>query len=138
MTIKELSQLYWLKREIEDIKLEINALKVPYVSAVRLGKMPCGYAEGQAAERRLERMEELKIKLRLKNINYQRELRRFARFLKTVPDDTTRKALFFRYARGLIWRDVGRNCGISGDNARIICRRCFLEKEKKERRETVP
>lgn len=107
MTKKELSQLYWLNREIEEEKRKLRELEaaatsgtatitgLPHVSGAhdRLGDMAILIAE----QRDL-----IDLKVRQSVIEYNR----LNRYIAGIEDAQMRMILSLRYVNGLSWQQV--------------------------------
>lgn len=112
MTKQELSQLYYLNREIEQIKQRIEELEciatsttlnitgMPHVSGVtdKVGKYAAEIAD----------LKEL-LELNLKKCFY--ELNRLNRYINTIDDPILRMVFTLRYINGLSWRQVAYSIG---------------------------
>ena len=117
MTKKELSQLYWLNREIEEQQrrlLELESLATSCTS--RITGMPNSrqlidklgaYAAEIADLRGL-------IDLNIKKCFY--ELNRLNRYINSIEDSQLRTILALRYVNGLSWNQVAHSVG-GGNNA---------------------
>lgn len=121
MTTKELSQLYFLNREIEQIKEKINELEIvatsctstitgmPHVAGVsdKIGKYAAEIAD----------LKEL-LDLNLKKCFY--ELNRLNRFIESIEDSEMRMIISLRYVNGLPWEQVAASISpfTSGDSVR--------------------
>ena len=121
MTTKELSQLYFLNREIEQIKEKISELEMvatsctstitgmPHVAGVsdKIGKYAAEIAD----------LKEL-LDLNLKKCFY--ELNRLNRFIESIEDSEMRMIISLRYVNGLPWEQVAASISpyASGDSVR--------------------
>ena len=129
MTIKELSQLYWLNREIERDKARLNELYIKAASCTQtITGMPhvpgitdkIGNYAGEIADLR-----------GIIEANIQRcfyELSRLNRYIDVVDDPQMRMILSLRFVNGLTWRQVAESIGgNTEDSVKKACYR-FLEK----------
>lgn len=130
MTMKELSQLYWLNREIERDKARLEELYTKAISCTQsITGMPhvpgvtdkVGNYSGEIADLR-----------GIIEANIQRcfyELNRLNRYIDSVDDPQMRMILSLRFVNGLPWRQVAESIGgnNSEDSVRMMCKR-FLEK----------
>ena len=131
MTKKELSQLYYLNREIEEIQNRIYELETlagsctSYITGMPKVKGITDKVAKYAAE-----IADLKclLDLNLKKCFY--ELNRINRYIESVEDAEMRMILTFRYINGLPWEQVAMNISpyASGDSVRKAHDR-FLKKE---------
>ena len=131
MTKKELSQLYWLNREIEEQQRRLCELESLATSCTsRITGMPNSkhlmdklgaYAAEIADLRGL-------LDLNIKKCFY--ELNRLNRYINTIEDSQLRMVLSLRYVNGLSWNQVALSIGggnsVSG--VRMMVDR-FLEKK---------
>lgn len=118
MTKKELSQLYWLNREIEEEKRKLRELEaasksgtakitgLPHVSGAhdKIGDMAILIAE----QRDL-----IDLKVRQSVIEYNR----LNRYIAGVQDAQMRMILSLRYVNGLSWQQVAAKMGQEGDGS---------------------
>lgn len=131
MTKEELSQLYWLNKEIEKDKNELAKLQ-----GMREGKSTAitslpgngaisdksGELAAQIAD--LERTIEINIKRCLQ------EQKRLTDYINNIDDSLVRMILHYRYISGFSWVQVARHIGNNTeDNVRMIHSR-FLKDEK--------
>lgn len=118
MTKKELSQLYWLNREIEEEKRKLSELEaaasgctakitgLPHVGGVsdKIGDLAILIAE----QRDL-----IDLKVRQSVIEYNR----LNRYIAAVDDAQMRMILSLRYVNGLSWQQVAISIGDAGDGS---------------------
>ena len=118
LTKKELSQLYWLNREIEEEKRKLSELEaaaagctakitgLPHVSGVhdKIGDLGILIAE----QRDL-----IDLKVRQSAIEYNR----LNRYIASVDDAQMRMILSLRYVNGLSWQEIAANMGQDGDGS---------------------
>ena len=118
LTKKELSQLYWLNREIEEEKRKLSELEaaaagctakitgLPHVSGVhdKIGDLGILIAE----QRNL-----IDLKVRQSVIEYNR----LNRYIASVDDAQMRMILSLRYVNGLSWQEIAANMGQDGDGS---------------------
>lgn len=120
LTKKELSELYWLNREIEEEQRKLAELKVaatdctakitglPHVSGThdKIGDLSILIAEQKD-------LIELKVKQSIIEYN------RLNRYIKDIPDAQMRMILSLRYVNGLTWQQVADSIG-EGNTADAI------------------
>jgi len=133
MTLKELSQLYYLNREIEmDIERlqELEAKAEP--GAQRVGTRGGGYVSdrvgdcaSEIADQDLRRIIEAKQRQCL----YERN--RLERYISGIDDSLLRQIFTYRFINGLTWGQVAACVGgnNTGDGVRMLCKR-FLSTQK--------
>lgn len=114
MTLQELSQLYYLNREIEADKARLEELRemTGAPASPSLSGMPHGSGDnGSKVEREalevvsLERLIESKIK------RCETERLRLEQFIAELPDSFTRLIFTYRFVNGLSWAQVAASIG---------------------------
>lgn len=112
MTKKELSELYWLNREIEEEQRKLNELKaaatdctakitgLPHVAGThdKIGDLSILIAEQKDL---------IELKVRQSVIEYNR----LNRYITSVPDAQMRTILSLRYVNGLSWQQIASSIG---------------------------
>lgn len=120
MTKKELSQLYYLNREIEHLKTRIAELEcvatsctanitgLPHASGIsdKIGKYAAEIAD----------LKEL-LDLNLKKCFY--EFNRLNRYIQSIDDTQVRMILTLRYVNGLCWNQVAESIGGGNTEASV-------------------
>lgn len=137
MTLKELSQLYYLNREIEMDKERLEALRAR-ASAPGSPNYD-GMPKSPSCENRLERytaeIVDLEAIISAKIIQCQHERNRLERYIADIPDSLTRQIFTLRFVNGLSWVQVAHSLG--GNNTeggvKMICYRYINSGEKKQR-----
>lgn len=121
MTKKELSQLYYLNREIEEIQrrlVEVESLVTG--TNTRITGMPHVKGFSDKVGKYAAEIVDLKalLDLNLKKCFY--ELNRLNRFIDTVEDTQMRMILTLRYINGLHWNQVAASMSnlLTGDSVR--------------------
>lgn len=127
MTLKELSQLYYLNREIERDGERLEQLRAR-VSAP--GSPGCeGMPKSPSFENRLERyiaeMVDLEAIIQAKITQCLHERNRLERYIAEIPDSLTRQIFQLRFINGLTWVQIAFSVG--GGNTegsvKMICYR---------------
>lgn len=131
MTKKELSQLYYLNREIEEQQRRLLELEVIATSGTsNITGMPRATGINDKIAKYAAEIADLKclLDLNLKKCFY--ELNRLNRYIESVEDAEMRMILTFRYINGLPWEQVAMNISpyASGDSVRKAHDR-FIRKE---------
>lgn len=141
MTVKELSKLYWLNREVElnmrqlsDLESEIERDQAELVllrgsldgmASPKLDGMPHGSDVTRPVETTVEqimRLEEalsrkhdalvnLKARISARQTLIILERDRLEQFIDTIPDSHLRQIFTFRYVNGLPWEQVAISMG---------------------------
>lgn len=133
MTLKDLSQLYYLNREIEMLIKRLRTLESETAPASpSLSGMPRSKSNNSS---RVEN-EALKI-IELRNILDERKKRleveklRLENYINTIPDSLTRQIFVYRFVNGLPWEQVAACIG--GNNTADSVKKCcyrYLSKQK--------
>ena len=135
MTKKELSQLYWLNREIE---MDMNRLKeleemASSPKSINMDGMPhgSGSGSGDALARLVADIVDLKAIIAAKQQQCIYERNRLERYIADIPDSLTRQIFTLRFINGLSWYLVAAHIGggNSEDSVRKTCDR-YLAAQK--------
>lgn len=126
MTLKELSQLYYLNREIERDKCRLAELKAKAYAASHPNLLGTG-GSGAPGDRVGFYASEI---AEIENIISEKLRRCFAerirleRYIADIPDSLTRQIFTLRFVGGLSWVQVAQHIGgITIDSAKKICYR---------------
>lgn len=108
MTKKELSQLYYLNREVEQLQERCEELRgaVEKVTSI-ITDMPRG---GQRNDLKDELIDLIDL-LALKQKQCLIEQSRIERYINNIPDSLTRQIFALRFINGLSWRQVAFSVG---------------------------
>lgn len=127
MTLKELSQLYWLKREIEENKRRLEELEAMASSpkAQNLDGMPHVPSHGDALARCVAEIVELKAIIAAKQRHCIFERRRLERYIAGIPDSLTRQIFTLRFVNGFSWVKIAFSLGGGNteSSVKMICYR---------------
>lgn len=141
MTKQELSQLRYIKKEIEllqkqiaDAEYAVETHKAFDFVEGSNSKWPYQrkkfYIEGVAVPEYEKRVKQLRKKLqrRLEELTEKRE--ELEEYISTVPDSMMRMILTLRYVNGLSWKQVAAHVGggNTADSVRKMCSRFFEKK----------
>ena len=125
MTLKDLSQLYYLNREIERDKAELDALYSRVLRAGSLVMRQKGYSgfSDKVARYAME-IADLKetIDANIQRCFYERA--RLIRYINDIPDSLTRGIFTLRFEYGLSWDQVAAGIG-GGNTAESVRKRVF-------------
>ena len=130
MTICELSQLYYLKREIEMDRRrleELEAMLLP--KGTSIDGMPRMSRCERTAERYIDEIEKLRKTIAEKQTLCIRERRRLERYIASVEDSLMRQILTRRFVDGCAWKRIATEVGGGNtpDSMRKACMR-YLHK----------
>jgi len=112
MTKRELSQLYYLNREIEEQQRRLEELECLATSCTsRITGMPKSPNITDKLSKYAAEIADLRglIDLNIKKCFY--ELNRLNRYISTVPDSQMRQILSLRYINGLTWQQIAFSIG---------------------------
>jgi predicted nucleic acid-binding Zn-ribbon protein len=115
MTKQELSQLYYLNREIEQLKKRIAELESAATSITQsITGMPHVNGVSDKTGKYAAEIADLKelLELNLKKCFY--ELNRINRYINSVDDPLVRQIIMYRFVSGLGWSQI--ECHIGGNN----------------------
>ncbi len=129
MTLKELSQLYYLNREIEMDRRRLRELErgtIPAQSAER-EKIDGGRAD--VVGLRAAEIADLRGIIEAKHQQCLYERSRLERYISSIDDSLLRQIFIYRFINGLPWRQVAACVG--GGNTDDACRKAvrrYLER----------
>ncbi|MBR4863050.1 MAG: hypothetical protein IKU07_00620 [Oscillospiraceae bacterium] len=131
MTLKELSQLYYLNREIEMDKRRLLELEAEAVSiSPNLSGMPRSPGVSDKVGRYAAEIADLKgiIEAKHKQCLYERS--RIERYISSLDDSLLRQIFTYRFVNGLPWEQVAAcvGGGNSAGSVRMACYR-YLKQE---------
>lgn len=127
MTLKELSQLYYLNLEIKDCEKKLKELESQRgISAVVLDGMPHGKgpADSQVAQLAAE-IVDLEAIIHAKRIECIHERNRLERYIDSIPDSEIRMIFKYRFRDCLSWKQVASRLGDKNtpEQVRQVCSR---------------
>lgn len=121
MTLKELSQLYYLDREIELDRERLAELRANLLCprSPDYDGMPRNPNPENALERCVAEIVDLEdvIQAKIEQRIYERA--RLERYISDIPDSLTRQIFTLRFIEGLTWEDVAAKAG--GNNTAKNC-----------------
>lgn len=133
MTIKELSQLYYLNREIEDCQRRLEWLEARRgVSAVLLDDMPHGSGPPRSSVEQLAaEIVDIKAIIHAKQIECLHERNRLERYIAGIADSETRMIFEFRFVDCMSWEQVAYHMGDgnTAERVRQVCSRYLRQQE---------
>lgn len=144
MTVKELSQVYVLQREIDyyDRKIDELRAKRTAISAPGFDKEPNGRNDSPGRENKIETLTaeiiDLEELMRLHRQQRVIEHQRLERYIGGVDDPTVRQIMRLRFEELLSWRDVAARMGpcYTEDQLKKMLYR-YVEKHDDQTEETV-
>lgn len=121
MTLKELSQLYYLDREIELDRERLAELRADLLCPrpPDYDGMPRNPNPENALERCVAEIVDLEDVIRAKIEQRIYERARLERYISDIPDSLTRQIFTLRFIEGLTWEQVAARTG--GNNTAKNC-----------------
>lgn len=126
MTLKELSQLYYLNREIEMDKRRLLELEAQAVSCTpNLTGMPHATGVSDKVGRYAAEIADLRDIIEAKHQQCLYERSRLERYISGIEDSLLRQAFTYRFVNGLPWPQVAACIGgnNTADSVRKMCHR---------------
>lgn len=126
MTLKELSQLYYLNREIEmdQQRLEELRAKASAPGSHSYDGMPKSPGYENRLERYIAEIVDLEAIISVKITQCIHERNRLERYIADIPDSLTRQIFALRFINGLTWAQVARSIGGNTEQSvKMICYR---------------
>ena len=126
MTLKELSQLYYLNREIEMDMERMERLRAQTMPAIQiLSGMPKSPGTADKTAQYAAEISDLRgiIEAKQRQCIYERS--RLERYIADIPDSLTRQIFTLRFVNGLRWDQVAACIGGNNTEAgvKMICYR---------------
>ena len=118
MTLKELSDLYYLKSDISDIALRISELEDSLTdTSAKITDMPHTGRSGDRIGSVISEIYYLKSVLYEKSKEYTAEYIRLFNYISSCPDSLTRLILKYRFIDGMSWKQVADEIGGISESA---------------------
>lgn len=131
MTKKELSQLYYLKKEIKMQQQRIAELETAAAKCTpNISGMPNGQGVSDKVGQYVAQIADLRSLLYLNVEKSFYELSRLDRYIQSVEDSEMRIILTLRYVQGLSWQKIAFAIGESDEQYPRRKHNSFLEKSK--------
>lgn len=114
MTLKELSQLYYLTREIDADQRRLEELSeaAGAPSSTNLSGMPrAPYSVDSKIERMVAEIVDLQAIIAARQIQCVHERARLERWISEIPDSLTRQIFHYRFVECLNWVQVALRVG---------------------------
>ena len=127
MTLKELSQLYYLTREIEADQRRLKELE-QLAGSPSLSKLTGMPHAPNRTESKVERLAaeivDLQTIIMARQIQYVHERARLERWIDEIPDSLTRQIFRCRFVEGMSWVEVSVQIG-GGNTVDGVKKRCY-------------
>lgn len=113
MTIRELSQLYWLKREIQEEQWRLDELMSKATSTVSTNSGDAGRPSGHSDKvgRYASAIADLQSTIGRRLDECVEERRRLEAYIASIDDSLLRQIFTLRFVDGLTWGKVARRIG---------------------------
>ena len=128
MTIKELSQLYYLNKEILQQRKRLSELEALSTNITpQISGMPHAPGISDKVAQCAEEIADLKALISLNIQKYWYERNRLERYIAGIEDSLTRQVFTLRFVDGLTWVQVAHRIGGNTvSSVKMICYR-YLE-----------
>ncbi len=130
MTLKELSQLYYLNREIEMDQHRLRELELKALPGAQvITGMPHGSSVADIVGRYAAEIADLRGIIEAKHQQCLYERSRLERYIAGIDDSLLRQIFTYRFVNGLPWLQVAAciGGGNTADSVRVACNR-YIEK----------
>lgn len=130
MTLKELSQLYYLNREIEMDQRRLRELEARALPGAQvITGMPHGSGVADIVGRYAAEIADLRGIIEAKHQQCLYERSRLERYIADIDDSLLRQIFTYRFVNGLPWFQVAACIGgnNTADSVRVACNR-YIEK----------
>ena len=130
MTLKELSQLYYLNREIEMDQRRLRELEARALPGAQvITGMPHGSGVADIVGRYAAEIADLRGIIEAKHQQCLYERGRLERYIADIDDSLLRQIFTYRFVNGLPWLQVAACIGgnNTADSVRVACNR-YIEK----------
>lgn len=130
MTLKELSQLYYLNREIEMDQHRLRELELKALPGAQvITGMPHGSSVADIVGRYAAEIADLRGIIEAKHQQCLYERSRLERYIAGIDDSLLRQIFTYRFVNGLPWLQVAACIGgnNTADSVRVACNR-YIEK----------
>ena len=133
MTLKELSQLYFLNREIEIDKERLTRLREQLSGKIQcMDGMPKSSGMNNKTEQYIAEIVDLEAIISAKLTQCIHERNRLERYIADIPDSLTRQIFTTRFIHGLTWEQCAAHIGgNTGKNLSNICYRYIKDSNRK-------
>ncbi len=131
LTKKELSQLYWLNKEIAVQQRRLGELECLATSCTSsITGMPKSFGTADKLSKYAAEIADLKglLDLNIKKCFY--ELNRLSRYIESLDDSQVRLILSLRYISGLTWQQIAFTTGTHNESTVRMIHDRFLAKNK--------
>lgn len=130
MTKKELKELYYLNREIEEIINKLNNLESSsYINGSKVTGLPCGTDINDSVGDLAADIADIKQLLELRKKESIIKYNKILRYIDSIDDARLRLIFTYRYINGLSWQQVAVSIGNNtADSVRVSHDNFFRKK----------
>ena len=108
MTIHELSKYYYLKQQIESIKLQINEINNTILGSVAITDMPTNsQSVSSPVELIISKKEKLERKMNRKIFDLLKQVKIIEDFIDTIDDERVKVIIRYRFIELKSWEEIG-------------------------------
>ena len=130
MTLKELSQLYYLKKEIKRYEQKIEELRAKAEGTTQaLSGMPGGGSNKDKVGTAATDIVNYEYKIKEAKQKCEVELKKLEDYIDSISDSRTRQIFMLRFVESKSWNQVVDEVGGSEDSVKKICYR-YIKKHK--------
>lgn len=135
MTLDELDQLFWLRKEVERLDRRIKAIESQAYnpsSQVLTGMPTEPHSNTSRVEKYAVELTDLRDILEKRKMECKELVVQIEKFISSIPDSLTRLAFSYRYVDGLEWNGVADALGGNSEaSVKMMCYR-YLDKVNAE------
>ena len=126
--MKRLNKLYWLKKEIEQLEMQIKELTV--LSAMAMSGMPSGNSVSSPVEKFYDRLDKLRTRLQTKLNEYITEKERIEEYIENIEDAEIRVIARLRFIDNEDFQTIGNEMYMDRTTVYKKLKRYFERDEK--------
>lgn len=123
MTLKELSQVYYLRKEIDRLEAKINALSSGPGGSQITGMPGRGSKVSDPVADTIERKSKYEDLLRSAHKRYSAELDKLEQYIQSIEDSRTRQVFELRFEQLMSWQKVAEHLRTSEYSVKHTCYR---------------
>lgn len=117
ISLRELSQLYYLKKEIKELRRQISELESAAGCTAKITGLPSGEVISDKIGEYAAQIADLRalLDLNLKKSLY--ELNQLNRYIESIEDTEIKLIFSLRYMNGMSWGEISKSIGTLGDDS---------------------
>lgn len=127
MTLRELSQLYWLKKELKhcERRLAEKRANMRSLSSPNLDGLPPGSDGVSSMQRYIECIQEIEQEIKRRKSRIEQEILKLEQYISTIDDSVMRQIFILRFIELKSWVSVAYHLGgnNTSDSVRKQCYR---------------